>query len=57
MLRLIVAAAAAVLLGGCNMMSCAGDAGGRSGAADCGIHTTFFAAVTAKPHPRALAKS
>jgi hypothetical protein len=57
MLRLMVAGAASVLLAGCNMMSCEGAAGPRAGAADCGIHTTFLAATTARPHPRTFIKS
>ncbi|HXQ12443.1 MAG TPA: hypothetical protein VN805_15730 [Caulobacteraceae bacterium] len=57
MIRLILAAAALLLLAGCNMVNCDGAAAPGYGAADCGIHTTFLAAAATHARPRPLAKS
>jgi hypothetical protein len=57
MIRLILAVAALVLLGGCNMVNCEGAATPGYDAGACGIHTTFLAAAGAHAHARPLAKS
>jgi hypothetical protein len=57
MIKVILAAAALVLLTGCNMLRCEGGAAPGYGTADCGIHTTFLAAAHPPVHARPLAKS
>ena len=57
MIRVILAAAALVLLAGCSMVNCGAAASPGYDAGDCGIHTTFLAAGEPHPHARPLAKS
>jgi hypothetical protein len=57
MIRLVLAAAALVLLTGCDMLRCEGGAAPGYGTADCGLHTTFLAVAHTQSHPRPLAKS
>jgi hypothetical protein len=57
MIRLLLAAAALVLLAGCNMIDCEGAAVPGYGAGNCRFHTTFLAAAHMQVHPRPLAKS
>ena len=57
MIRLTLAAVAALSLGGCNMVNCEGAAGPGAAAGDCGIHTTFLAANAPHALPHAVTKS
>ena len=56
MLKLALAGIAAVLLSGCNMMTCQGAGDSHSAAGDCGLHTTFLASLAAREPARTLGK-
>ena len=57
MTKVLLAAAAALVLSACSNMGCDLAGNDRSGAGSCGLHTTFLASAAAAKHPHALGKS
>jgi hypothetical protein len=54
---LVLAAAAALMVGGCSTVQCSGGATNGAEAGDCGLHTTFFGPHAQNDRAPAVTKS